>query len=81
MSIRVELKNGWMIDCWERISSDSRRYSYHVFQTDQPIMRWDNAPHHAHLDNFPHHHHVEDTIIGSEEMDVAGVLAQLESMI
>ena len=81
MSIRVELRNGWLMDCWERISPESRRYSYHVFQAGQLIVRWDNAAHHAHLENFPHHQHVGNTIVSSEEMDVASVLAQLESMI
>ena len=81
MSIRVELRNGWLMDCWERISPESRRYSYHVFQAGHVIVRWDNAAHHAHLENFPNHQHVGNTIVSSEEMNVASVLAQLESMI
>ena len=81
IKIRVELTNGWLVDMWERSAPGFRRYSYHVFQEGQIITRWDNAAHHAHLENFPHHQHVGDTIVSSEEMDVASVLAQLESMI
>lgn len=81
LSVRVELRNGWLMDCWERISSESRRYSYHVFYEDQPIIRWDNAAHHGHLGNFPHHQHIGRTIVSSEEMTVEKVLAQLETMI
>ena len=80
LSVRVELSNGWLLDCWERISPESRRYSYHVFQGGRAIVRWDNAPHHSHLENFPHHRHLERTIVSSEEMTVAAVLAQLEGM-
>lgn len=31
-------------------------YSYQLF-TDQPIVRWDNAPHFPLIATFPHHYH------------------------
>ena len=80
LKVRFQLVNGWLVGCWEKIAFDERRYSYHVFRENRAITRWDNAPHHAHLDNFPHHRHVSGTILPSEEMDVARVLAQLEAM-
>ena len=51
--VRAELINGWTLDCWERIETRGRRYSFHVFDGDELITRWDNADHHGHLDNFP----------------------------
>ena len=81
LKVRVRLENGWQLDCWEKTVPGSHRYSYHVFQAGQVIVRWDNAAHHAHLENFPNHQHVGNTIVSSEEMNVASVLAQLESMI
>ena len=33
-------------------------YSYQIF-TDQPLIRWDNAPHFPTLPSFPHHFHAE----------------------
>ena len=33
-------------------------YAYQPF-TDQPVIRWDNAPHFPTLPGFPHHWHAE----------------------
>ena len=33
-------------------------YAYQLF-TDQPVIRWDNAPHFPTLPSFPHHWHAE----------------------
>ena len=78
--VRVILTNGWLLDCWERLEPEIRRYSYHVLDGDRLIVRWDNAPHHSHLENFPYHQHIGGTILTSEEMDVAKVLSQLEGI-
>ena len=34
-------------------------YSYQLF-TDQPIIRWDNAPHYPKIKTYPHHFHTKD---------------------
>lgn len=81
LKVRVELKNGWLMDYWEHSAPGLRRYSFHVFQGDQMIIRWDNAPHHPDVDTFPHHKHVGRRIESSEEMNLERVLAQLEKMI
>jgi hypothetical protein len=81
LKVRVELQNGWLMDFWEHGIPNFRRYSFHVFQGDQMIVRWDNAPHHAHLSTFPHHKHGEQGIKESEEMDLAKVLVELEKMV
>ena len=74
LKVRVELKNGWLMDCWEHSAPGLRRYSFHVFQGNQMIVRWDNAPHHPGVSTFPDHKHVGQGVEGSEEMDVGKVL-------
>lgn len=80
--IRVELSNGWLLDCWERIAPGHRRYGYHVFNDAGMVTRWDNAPHHPEGGAFPYHQHLDDqTVVDSENMDVGKVLAYLEGMV
>jgi hypothetical protein len=59
LKVRAELQNGWLMDYWEHSTTNLRRYSFHVFQGNQMISRWDNAPHHPSLStsltiNIPH---------------------------
>ena len=81
LKIRAELINGWLLDCWEHRTADLRRYSFHVFQQNQMIVRWDNSPQYPELNGFPHHKHEGKDIMGSEEMTVDVVLRQLERII
>jgi hypothetical protein len=80
LKVRAELRNGWQIDCFEHIFPSYRRYSFHVFQGNRQITRWDNAPHWPGNSTFPHHQHIRGRVVDSEEMDLSKVLAQLESM-
>lgn len=80
--IRVELSNGWLIDCWEHLAPGHRRYGYHIFNDAGMVTRWDNAPHHPEGGTFPYHQHLDDqTVVDSENMDVGKVLAYLERML
>jgi hypothetical protein len=78
--VRAELVNGWLLDYWEHKTSKLRRYSFHVFNKEQMIVRWDNTPHYPNLEGFPHHKHEGKTVIGSDEMTINGVLEQLEKL-
>jgi hypothetical protein len=80
LKVRVKLKNGWLMDYWEHNTPGLRRYSFHVFQGNQMIVRWDNAPHHPGVNTFPHHKHIGQEVKDSEQMDLAKVLAELEGM-
>jgi hypothetical protein len=80
LKIRVELKNGWLMDCWEHKTPKIGRYSFHVFRDSEMVVRWDNAPHHPEVSTFPYHKHVGEAIQDSEEMGVEQVLAELEAM-
>ena len=81
--VRVELSNGWLMECWERMAQRRRRYSFHIFQEGQLITRWDNSLHHrGRVNTFPFHRHRSDgSIVDSEDMDTAKVLAYLETRI
>lgn len=80
--IRVELLNGWHLECWEHIAPGHRRYSFHVFQNSRVITRWDNSPRHRQVSTFPYHQHLGDQeVVDSENMDVGKVLAYLERIL
>jgi hypothetical protein len=81
VKILIELVNGWQMDCWERTSPGFRRYAFHILQENQMITRWDNAPHHGQIETFPHHQHIGASVLPSEDMNAAKVLARLETMI
>jgi hypothetical protein len=80
MKIRVELVNGWLLDCWEHKTPKLRRYSFHVFQGRELIVRWDNTPHYPTLGGFPHHKHNGKKVVESENMTVEKVLKELKLM-
>jgi hypothetical protein len=80
LKIRVELVNRWHLQIWEHKTPATRRYAYHVFKGDVMIVRWDNAPHHRGISTFPCHKHIGREIVGSEEMQISDVLAELEKM-
>ena len=44
--IRVQLRNGWLMDCRERSEQRGRLYSFQVFADSVHITRWDNSPYH-----------------------------------
>jgi hypothetical protein len=61
-------------------------YSYQLF-TDQPIVRWDNAPHFPAISTFPHHYHsiegqVEESALqGNIFKDMEHVIKSIKEMI
>lgn len=79
--IRVELRNGWLMECWEHVAPGHRRYSFHIFLDEQLITRWDNAPHRPELSTFPHHRHIGTGFEPAEDMNMAKVIEYLESII
>ena len=80
IQVRIELVNGWLMDCWERVEPDTRRYAYHVFLGQKVITRWDNSRYQPEVSTHPFHRHISNMIAESEEMDITKVLTQLESM-
>lgn len=80
LKIRVELANGWLMDCWEHKTPELRRYSFHVFFARQFIVRWDNTPHYPALNGFPNHKHEGKKVVESEIMTVEKVLEELKLM-
>ena len=59
-------------------------YSYQLF-TDQPIIRWDNAPHYPKIKTYPHHFHtkngniVESKLKGNVIEDIHEILSTIKS--
>jgi len=79
--IRCDLPKSYSLQIRLRLRAGAIQYSYQLFTTN-PVLRWDNAPHHPSLDNFPHHFHDDkDTkhpsgLSGDPLADIAIVLAE-----
>ena len=70
---------------WLNHNEHRTRYAYQLFRRSQPILRWDNAPHHPeHGTNFPHHFHDESgrllssALSGNPLDDIMAVLLEIE---
>ncbi len=81
LKVRVELRNGLLMQVWEHKTPALRRYAYHVYKGNRTIVRWDNSPHYPQIRTFPHHVHKRTRILQSHEMNVEEVLSELEKMI
>lgn len=44
-------------------------YSYQLF-SENPIIRWDNAPHYPNLKNYPHHFHNKNGTVENSSLTV-----------
>ena len=59
--LRADVAGELALQVWLNHNHRNTRYAYQLFLHDQPILRWDNAPHHPEQsENFPHHLHDED---------------------
>jgi len=62
----------------EKIKRD--KYSYHLQEKEEFIIRWDNAPHHRKIKTFPHHKHVKEAVLESKEVVLEEILGDVEKM-
>lgn len=57
-NLRIFLNDGSFLDAW--VSTSSGKYSFH-WQSEDGVVRFDNAPHHD-METFPHHVHVDNEV-------------------
>ena len=66
------------------VSANVIRYRYHLMDNDNnPVIRWDNAPHHPDISTFPHHVHYWDSdgaerIEKAEQPEINGIFDRIE---
>lgn len=59
--LKAQLPNNWVMYLRELFTPDEKFYSYHLQdQTDQLILRYDNAHSYSGITTSPHHKHLED---------------------
>ena len=82
---RAEVAGGLTFQIWLNHNARHTRYAYQLLRGSQPILRWDNAPHHPEQKtNFPHHFHDADgrlthsLLTGDPVVDLAIVLLEIE---
>ncbi len=89
-SFRAKLRAGitreLTFQIWLNHNERHIRYAYQLFRRGQPILRWDNAPHHPEqVVNFPHHFHDEtgqltpSSLSGNPLADISIVLMVIET--
>lgn len=83
--LRAEVTDNLMLQVWLNHNSRHTRYAYQLFQGNQAILRWDNAPHHPEVAaDFPHHFHDESgqlqpsTLSGDPVTDLPFVLLEIQ---
>lgn len=82
VKLRCQLVRGYQFQVWIHCEPASVDYAYQVF-TDQPLWRWDNAPHFPQIATAPHHFHDEtgqvstSALTGEPIEDLQKILADL----
>lgn len=82
VKIRCQLAGDYQLQVWIHSESAAVDYAYQVF-TEQPLWRWDNAPHYPLIETAPHHFHDEtgrvspSPLAGEPVEDLQKVLAAI----
>jgi hypothetical protein len=75
VKIRCRLIGDYQFQIWLHHEPHSQDYAYQFF-SDQPPLRWDNAPHYPRIVTAPHHFHDENNQVGESQL-VGNVLQDL----
>jgi hypothetical protein len=86
--LRAEVTDELTFQVWLNHNDHHTRYAYQLFRHGQPVLRWDNAPHHPEQAvNFPHHLHDEHGQLASSPLsgdpvaDLEVVLLEVEKYV
>ncbi|MFN8493636.1 MAG: DUF6516 family protein [Caldilineaceae bacterium] len=83
LKIRCRLLDNYQFQIWLHYELVFQDYAYQLF-TDQPILRWDNAPHYPAIATAPHHFHdehgqVKESVLSGQPLrDLPQVLSTIE---
>ena len=67
LKIRCRLRGGYQFQVWLHVEPTSLDYTYQLF-TEQPLLRWDSAPHYPKIATAPHHFHDEQGVVGASPL-------------
>jgi len=57
LKVRADLTSGHVLQVRLYRNGEHTDYAYQLFQTDTPVLRWDNKEHFPSISSFPHHFH------------------------
>jgi hypothetical protein len=83
VKIRCRLIGDYQFQVWLHHELNFQDYAYQLF-SDQPFLRWDNAPHYPQIATTPHHFHdehnhvSESPLSGNLLQDLNVVLSEIE---
>ena len=84
IEINANLQHGYRFILFEyySITDGVLKYRYQLVSSqNQPIVRWDNAPHHPELNNFPHHKHIGNMVEGCHQFTIYQIFNQINEYI
>lgn len=88
LKLRAAVDDELSLQIWLNHNDRHTRYAYQLLRQGQPLLRWDNAPHHpGQTENFPHHFHDEggqviaSTLSGDPEVDLPLILATIDNYV
>jgi hypothetical protein len=70
IQLKVQLIKNASLRIFEYFEESKGVHTYRYQLLDDqnnPIIRWDNAPHHRNLSTFPHHYHYQNTVFESPQ--------------
>ena len=67
VKIRCRLVASYQFQIWLHHELAFQDYAYQLF-TDQPLLRWDNAPHYPDISTAPHHFHDENNTVSESPL-------------
>lgn len=87
LKVRATFRDETQFQIYLYINKAHVDYSYQLFQSDEPILRWDNKEHYPKLSSYPHHFHSVDgdaqssPLTGNPQTDLMYVLDYLSKRI
>ena len=79
VKLRCQLTGAYQLQIWLHREPAGLDYAFQLF-TQQPVLRWDNAPHYPAIATAPHHFHDERGAVGVSPLS-GEPLADLEILL
>jgi len=87
LKFRVHFWDNSFLDIYEVVNTELGypvrvSYSYAYFRVNEPIFRYDNAPHHPEIATFPHHKHlIPAKIVPTDQPTLGQILAEIDGIL
>jgi hypothetical protein len=87
LKFRVHFWDDSFLEIYEVVSTELGypvrvSYAYAYFRANEPVFRYDNAPHHPEIATFPHHKHISSTkIVPTDQPTLGQILSEIDDIL